>query len=247
MKKIIILCMIFIFLFCLYIYLYHDNKKYEYENLTLIIPRLSFFDKIEKDNDEYKFSFLAYKSKKKIETQLRNITNNYEKYICQNKIYNFDKKNNITIKKYEVNKKGLWSKFNIEIFIGKEDNDYCNIVSEPKMLSYEIKKGYVKPYEYLYLDSNSGIEYMIYYNYTEGDILLKNGKNKMTYLISMLKFNWIKIDDILEWLDYLSSTNQATKTIDINNQYISYEVDNIKFTIDNHSLKKKKLFINNRK
>lgn len=77
------------------------SKNYKNDKMasTLTIPKLSIFDE---ECCMFSANFKSFRSKYSLEKELNRIMGNYEKKVCEDKTYYYDKENDITITEYGV-------------------------------------------------------------------------------------------------------------------------------------------------
>ena len=162
--------------------------------------------------------FTSLKNYKTIEKKLNKLVSNYEKKLCNNNNYTYyDKKNNLTILNYDIKKDKIYSKYYIS-FVKDKISDYnCKIIEDYTKVELGYDKSYYpKEEKYKVTDKQyvySNIDGKVYNVYTDCPYCLtvKNGVGTMTTLVDMLNGNFIKMNTVLEGLDYSVSNNNTKK------------------------------------
>lgn len=119
-NKILMIILIIIIIVLLFIeYFNFGITKYQTaENIKLEIPKLSIKNK----EDSNYISFLSFRNKKILKKELDNIVLNYEKITCDNKIYYYNKKDDVTIISYDVKNDFIINKLYIKYQKGFYNN-----------------------------------------------------------------------------------------------------------------------------
>lgn len=126
MKKIFIIVTLIIFISIIFIkyipFGYTTFKSDDIYAKELIVPKMSHF---EEECCMFSANFKSFRSKIVLEKELNRIMKNYDERKCNDNIYYYDKKNNITITEYGVERTGLLNRIYIVYDIGDIYNE-CN-------------------------------------------------------------------------------------------------------------------------
>lgn len=214
-------------------------KQYKPENFkfSFNIPKLSFCIKHTKNHLEFK----SFRSKISLEKEINSIINEYEKYICNNSTVYYDKNNYLTIKKYYVENSGLLNSVYIEYAVGRQTNNHCSRITDPKKLLFQMKNcpadGCYETNLFKYKNEDGKI-YNLYYNHSQF-ILFKTGLEEYNYLTNMLKYSWLSMKDVIDFMEFEVSNKNATKLIDSDKKYVMYSNKHfllVKCTTDNKDI-----------
>lgn len=204
------------------------SKSYTNKQMasTLIIPRLSFF---EKECCMFSTTFRSFRSVDSLQKELNKIMKKYEKKTCNNKTVYYDSKNKITIYEYGVENGLLFNTYYINYDNVTMTNDDCNEITDFKKIEY---KYYHIPdnqerdslsIHFKYLNEND----KLYNVYTDcRDCLsLKKGMGYWETFENELSSSYISMNTLIEFLDYQVSNNKATKKYYSNKEIVLYKND----------------------
>jgi len=212
-KRILYIMLIFIIILLGIKFIPFGSKIYSNpkQNISIEVPRFSLY---KENNDKKVISFITIKNKNILKIELDRIINKLEKKTCHYDTYYYDKKNNIMIEKYEINKGILFNEIAIKYGLGEYSNDECNIITDPTRIEYsyfhidEIRE--IKPlYKYLNEDGN------LYDVHTTCDYCLsiKKGMGYFAYFEDLLKSSYMSMEDLINFLEYQVKVGEATKEI----------------------------------
>lgn len=223
-KKIIFYIMVMFIIIILGIKFIPFGAKNYYNsefNVSMIVPRLSFFKEKKEKNV---ISFITIKNKRILKFELDRILSKLEKKTCHYDTYYYDKKSDITIEKYEINSGILFNEFSISYGKGEYSNDICNIITDPTRIEYDYfhlnEEREIKPlYQYLNQDGK------LYNVYTTCDYCLsiKKGMGYPSYFEDLLKSSYMSMDDLITFLEYQVKIGDATKDIVFNSSSTIYK------------------------
>lgn len=214
------LCFV-VFIFICFKFLSFGTQVYSKNNFKLTVPFYSKIYNTVDSNDEHVFKFKTFLSKSALLNKTNDILNEYEKYICQNQKFYYDKDNDITIKGIEIGSKLFINEYSYTISKGMFDNNFCSKVIGYKNIKHQIKDVLIKPHKYEYKNIVDGNIYNVYSNLENKDILLSTGMNVMNYLRDMLRFGWVSMNQFIDYLDFISSNGDSVKIE--TKDYIAYE------------------------
>ena len=190
--------------------------------------------------------FTSLKNIKTIEKKLNKIISKYDKKLCNNNNNTYyDKKDDITILNYDIKQDGLYSKYYLSYIKGKISDNNCKIIEDYTKVEYGYDKSYypvetkykLTDKQYVY-SSNDGNVYNVYTD-CPYCLTIKNGVGTMTTLVDMLNGNYIKMNTLIEALDYNVNKNSTTREEHDNG--ILYK--NKKFNLFICNTKKKDIYI----
>lgn len=216
MKRIIffdLVVMLVIFLGLKFIPFKKTTYKSKQTDVNLRIPGFSFFNK---ECCMTSVTFTSPRSALFLQAELNDIMSKYESYTCNNNKYYYDEKEDITISEYGVELGFLFNTFYITYDKGKRNASDCSVINDPTKLTYQIdyraKNGYgicYIPEKFTYKNENGEI-YNVYYECI-GDLLFQTGLGKMNFLNSMLSYEWISMEDVINYLEYEVKNSNFTK------------------------------------
>lgn len=222
-KKIFfIVSLIFLILGFLFYFFPFGIKKYEVSNssVTLDMPKLATV--IDEDDNSIKLKF--FRSKFSLKKDIKKIMDSYNTYYCNNSEVYYNKKNNVTIKSFKINSSFVFNELEINFEKGKISNNDCSVVKNFKKTDYSVKDcpgEFCYGTNHFYYQDENGKVYNLYYNYSKF-LLFKTGNEKYNYLTSMLKYSWISMKDVINFLEFQSKNGNTIKQIDENGMYIKY-------------------------
>lgn len=237
-----IILTILICLFLIFKFLPFGNTTYKNNNTSINfdIPKFSY---LKNEYDNHFISFQSFRSVSSLKKDINKILRKYQLIVCNNETQYYNHKENLTILKYELKKGIFLNTINIQYEKGKKDNNECNKVTNPKKMKYQMKRCPDEicygTNEFKYLHKN-GNTYPLYYE-NDKFLLFQNGMNKMGYFNNMLGYEWISMQDILDFLDYQSEKKFFTKIIIENEQAILYKNNDFVLL----QCKNKKIYIEN--
>lgn len=186
------------------------GSKY-YKNSKLEIPKLSFDIKIEEDKS---IIFKTFRSKKIIKMELTGIFNEHQKYLCNNKYYYYDNKNDITIIDFNISNSSIFNKVEIKYRKGKLTNVECGKVGDYTKLRYSVipvnETGYCYVLDEFEYKDDKGNNYSIHYN-CFGNLAFTNGMGKMIYIHSIISYRWLSMEDLTAFLELQVKNQKMSK------------------------------------
>ena len=212
--KIMIFAIIVLFVIFLILKFMPFNKstyKSEQTGVKLKIPGFSSF---KKECCMTSATFTSLRSSLVLKKELNDIMSDYEAYTCNNKIYYYDEKEDVTISEYGVEQGLLFNTFYITYDKGKRDANECSVMTDYKKIKYNVipvnETGYCHIRENLkYRDSDNNLNNLFYECF--GDLAIENGRGKMIILDNMLQYEWISMDTIINSLEYQVEQEKALK------------------------------------
>ena len=95
--------------------------------------------------------------------------------------------------------------------MGSKSNNECSLITDPKKLTHSILSCPLGicygTNEFKYKGKDGNI-YNLYFNLSTF-LLFKNGRDEMHYFNSMLKFGWMSMQDVIDYLDYRVENNKT--------------------------------------
>lgn len=191
-------------------------------NLMIELPKFSYDIVVE----ENIISFKNYSSKHILNSEIKKILNKQDKYLCQNSYYYYDKENDLTIEKYEIFSDSISNRVEMKYFEGKYSNSECGKVVNYKDLQYSITPVNDTGYCYIedtfeYIDNSKNV-YKVNYS-CFGNLAFKNGMNKYIYVDQIIKYKWLSIETLFDYLDYETKKKNFIKDYSKDGDYIIYK------------------------
>ncbi len=208
------------------------------------IPKISFLN----ESKENYISFKTIRGMTIIKKELEDSFNEYEKGICNNKTIFYDEKSDITIIEYNIDSGFIFNTFYIKYYKGKFDRNECSVIKDATKLDYQIRSASLNyqnrcsiPEQFEY-KNNNGNKYNVYYD-CFGDILFKTGLDEMNFLDSMLKYSWISMDTVVDFLKYQVKNGNASSEILIDMEATIYRNKGFSLLTCNTSAGNKDIYI----
>lgn len=212
---------------------YFHFGTYNYNNadmgINIDIPKLSKLDYV---NDK-SISFITFRDKKVISSELNNVLEKYQKYYCHNNDYYYNSTSDITITDYSVEGNAIYNRVTINYIHNKIDNNDCNVILDYHNLEYllmdrnsskEDEESCWTKRNFKYKNVIDGKIYNVYYNCVgiNGDITFKSGANTYHQLDIMLMNGWTSMNDIIDYFEYRYLNGEINKEFNYKAGYNIY-------------------------
>lgn len=193
------------------------------KSLKISLPKFSF--DISKKSDD-KIIFKTIRSKAIISYEFEKMLNGYNRYLCNNRYYYYDKINDLTIIAFNIKQHLFFNNVEVQYIRGRFNNNACCKVDDYKYLKYSItpvnETGFCYiPDKFNYYDEK-GNKHNIYYD-CFGNLLFINGMNKKIYIDQLTEYRWLSMNTLINFLEEQSKKGSFVKKIFDDEGSIIYE------------------------